>query len=192
MLRTLMFVACSSLGVIPAYVHGEALIHGMGEIKWGASREDVVGLQGPPDLMDDVKGSMWYLNKTAMGKQVEVVYNFGDKCTTSVESECRFSDGYYIFYDGSEAYANNLSQMLDEMYGKPVTVTHSKDAETENFVSSGKKELQHTSYVRRVDNVKLVHTHTVSLYDYADFAGEVTPAGSVENRLHYYGPNYAE
>lgn len=192
MIRTVMFVICLSLGILPAYAHGELLIHGMGEIKWGASREDIVELQGPPDLMDDVEGSMWYLDKTAWGKQVEVIYNFGDRCTTSVDSECRFSDGCYIFYDGSDAYANKLSQMLDEMYGKPVTVSRSKESQPENVVSSGKKELQHTSYIRRVGNAEIVHTHTVSLYDYADFAGEVTRAGSVENRLYYYGPDYAE
>lgn len=173
----------------PVVADNQQQLTGFGSVQWGMTREAIVAKEGLPGIMDDVNGTIWYLDKNVMGKRAETIYNFEKGCTELASSVCRFADGYHSFKDRSKAYADKLEQMLTEQYGKPSEITTQHEAgKSTNFLASGKKEQQHTMTVRRVGKVKIVHTVTVNLHEYTNFAGEIHKAGPVGNRVHYYGP----
>jgi len=193
MIRNIV-VLVIALGITAPVVAGNPQQpEGLGTVQWGASREDIVAVEGRPDIMGDVNSTMWYLGRSVMGKPAEIVYNFEKGCTDSVSSVCRFSDGYYSFKDGSKAYSDELEKTLTEQYGQPGSTTSEVEGgNSASFLAKGKKELQHTMTVRRAGKVRIVHTYTVNLHGYTNFTGETHKAGPAGNRLHYYGPYHHE
>jgi hypothetical protein len=173
----------------PVFAADKIQPDGFGAAEWRMSREDIVAVEGLPDLMDDSNGTIWYLEKNVMGKRAEVIYNFEEGCSDLRASRCLMSGGYYIFKDGSKAYSDELEKMLTQKYGYPASVEKKIDASSHaGYVKKGKKVIEKTRYIRHIGKVKIVHVHAVKLHDYTDFAGEIHTAGSLHNTLHYYGP----
>lgn len=181
--------ACIALAGIywPGYAE-DRQPDGFGAAKWGMSRQVIATREGLPDMIDDVKGTIWYLNKQVMGKPAELGYHFEQGCNDMEASICRFADGVAIFRDGSKAWADELHQYLVHRYGAPFTSSTEVETGSKYYTSSGSKVLQHTHYVWHTGGVKIIQIHTINLHDYTNFAGEIHKAGPAQNRLHYFGP----
>ena len=169
---------------VPQLVAGAEPLTGFGVADWGMDRNEIIAAEGTPNAVGDTDGYLMYFEKEVMGKKAGVVYNFEKGCSALKTSKCRFSGGYYSFYDGSKEYSDELENLLTKKYGPPSSV---HEEIHKQFADTGRYETKKTIYTRQVGKVKIEHINTFNLYDYTQF-GEVKKSGPLGNGVIYYGP----
>jgi len=167
-------------------------IDGFGVARWGMLKQDILALEGTPSEVDKNTGEITYTDKMVMGKRTIVRYQFETGCTDFDLSQCRFSEGTYIFNDVSKDFLRRLESTLTTKYGEPDDATTAIKAYPALAIT-GRCEVETRTSLRAGRNAAIKNATECSLHDFTSrITGKVTKAGACRATVSYYGPNHQQ
>lgn len=180
------FVLCFAT---PAMAGEQTAIDGFGVARWGMLKQDILAAEGTPSDTDKNTGEITYNDKTVMGKKTIVRYQFETGCTDFDISQCRFSEGTYIFNDISKEFSAQLEATLTSLYG-PATTTITATKAYPTLAVTGRCEVETKTSVRSRGKTSITNSRECSLYDFnSRITGKDVKAGACRSTVSYYGPN---
>lgn len=179
-----------SFTTVNAVVYADKLPQptGFGVADWGMDRNQIIAAEGQPSTVFDWDGSIYYRDRMVLEKSATIGYKFQEGCTSLKTFECIFSNGSYIFEDGSETFKDKLENTLTEKYGPPIKVEKTQQEIPGEYITQGKEVREYIEYIRYAGEVKIVHMWQVLLTSYTDSLTGDHKAGPVSNVIKYYGP----
>ena len=163
-------------------------IDGFGVAKWGMLKKDIMAIEGAPSDIDKNTGEITYNDKMVMGKKTIVRYQFEAGCNDFDISQCRFSDGQYLFSEASKEFFSQMEETLTTKYGLSTkTTTSTKSYPT--MATTGKCEIETQTSERISGKAAIKFTRECSLYDFTSkLTNKDVKAGTCRAGIFYYGP----
>jgi hypothetical protein len=172
----------------PAMASEHTDIDGFGVAKWGMLKKDIMAIEGVPSDSDKTTGDITYNDRMVMGKKAIVRYQFEVGCNDFDISQCRFSDGQYLFGEASKEFFGEVEETLTRKYGAPTdTTTTTKSYPT--MATTGKCEIETQTSQRISGKASIKFTRECSLYDFTSkLTHKDIKAGTCRAGVFYYGP----
>lgn len=174
--------------VIPVMASEQTDIAGFGVAKWGMLKKDIIALEGKPTDIDKETGDITYIDKMVMGKKAIVRYQFEAGCNDFDISQCRFSDGQYLFGEDTKDFFGQMEEALTTKYGLPTTTSTTRKSYP-SMATTGKCEIETQTSERHRGKSSIKYTRECSLFD---FTSKLTlkeiKAGTCRAGVFYYGP----
>lgn len=189
MIRSICLAAWVVLCFAAAAVASEeSKIDGFGVARWGMLKKDIMAAEGTPSNIDKDTGEITYNDKMIMGKKAIVRYQFEAGCNDFDISQCRFSDGHYIFSDAPKEFFSQMEKTLTAKYGPPTNTTTTTKAYP-TVAATGKCEIETQISERISGKASIKFTTECSLYDFfSKITNKEIKAGTCRATISYYGP----
>ncbi len=189
MIRSVRLAAWIVLGfAFSALASEQHNIDGFGIAKWGMLKKDILAVEGAPSDVDKDTGYITYSDKMVMGKKAIIRYQFEAGCNDFDISQCRFSDGQYLFGEDSNEFYAQMQEALTTKYGLPTnTTTTTKTYPT--MATSGKCEIETQVSERIMGKASIKFITECSLYDFTSkLTTKEIKANTCRASVSYYGP----
>jgi len=165
-------------------------IEGFGIASWGMLKNEIVATEGTPTYNDKDTGAITYNDKLVMGKKTIVKYMFEKGCTDFDISQCRFSDGTYIFNNVSKDFISQIKGNLKTKYGLPDEAKTTTKA-CPSIALTGKCEIETETSELIIGKSSISYISECSLYDFhSKITDKDVKAGACRITLSYFGPYY--
>lgn len=178
----------------PAMAGEQTTIDGFGVARWGTLKQDILAAEGTPSDVDKDTGEITYNDKLIMGKKTIVRYQFETGCTDFDISQCRFSEGTYIFNDISKEFSAQLEETLTKQYG-PATTTITATKAYPTLAVTGKCEVETQTSLRSRSKATTIikSSRECSLHDFRSrITDKDVKAGACRSTVTYYGLNHQQ
>jgi hypothetical protein len=163
-------------------------IDGFGVAKWGVLKKDILAIEGKPADIDKATGDITYTDKMIMGKKAIVRYQFEAGCNDFDISQCRFSDGQYLFGEASKEFFGQMEETLTTKYGVPTDTTITTKTYP-TMATAGKCEIETQTSERISGKASIKFTRECSIYDFTSkLTSKDIKANTCRAGIFYYGP----
>jgi hypothetical protein len=189
MIRVIWFTTWIIISIaVSASASEPTKMDGFGVAKWGMSKKDILAAEGPPTDNNKNTGEITYHDKIVMGKKAIVKYQFEAGCTDFDTTQCRFSEGQYIFSDDTNDFFEKIEEALTSKYGLQTNTTI-KTKSYPGIATTGKCEIMTQTSERSSGQSSIKYVRDCSLYDFnSKITNKDIKAGTCRATIYYYGP----